>query len=125
MEDVQLRIERGIKPRRKTIFHNLLDPELNLTGQLPTTDYMADEAFSLGAAASDTSGNVMTVATYHTIKNPQIYESVKRELREAFPDPTQRLAFKDLEKLPYLGGIVKEGQRCVTSLNVTLLIVRR
>ena len=108
---MQGRIDKGVKPKRKTIFHNLLDPELNLTGKTPTADYMAGEAFSLCVAASDTSGNVMTTAIYHTITNPAIYNSVKHELREAFPDPSKKLAFTDLEKLPYLTGIVKEAQR--------------
>jgi cytochrome P450 len=78
---------------------------------------MADEAFDFLTAASDTAGNAMTVATHHVITNPQIYERVKRELRSRFPDPNAKLDFTELEKLPYLTAVVKEGLRQAHSVH--------
>jgi cytochrome P450 len=62
-------------------------------------------------AAADTTGNAMTMAAFHIVTNPIIYGRLILELREAFPDPTAELSFTELEKLPYLTGIIKEGQR--------------
>lgn len=77
---------------------------------------MAEEAFNMCVAAADTTGNAMTVATYHVIINPNIYERLTGELEEAFPDPDAaagktQLPYSALEKLPYLTAVIKEGQR--------------
>jgi cytochrome P450 len=100
-----------VKPKRSSIFYELLDPELNTDKDLPSTELMADEAFDFLTAASDTAGNAMTVATHHVITNPQIYEQVKRELHDRFPDPNAKLDFAELEKLPFLTAVIKEGLR--------------
>lgn len=78
---------------------------------MPSVDDIVDEVFSMTTAAADMIGNAMTVAALHIVRNPTIYGRLIMELREAFPDPTAELSFSELEKLPYLTGIVKEGQR--------------
>lgn len=124
VREAQDNIKKGIKSGRRTIFHNLLDPNFNKASNLPTVDDMAGEAFSMCVAASDTSGNAMTTATYHLIRNPQVCALLRRELSAAFPDPNQRFPYAKLEKLPYLTGVVKEAQRwvfiCTPVLNLTL-----
>ena len=116
MQSVQNNMNEGVTPRRPTIFYELLNPELNPTKQPPQTEVIVDEAWGICVAASDTTGNAMTVATYHAITNPEIQEALKRELRSRFPDPNQQLTYTELEKLPYLTGIVKEGLRQVLPL---------
>lgn len=74
---------------------------------------MAEEAFSICAAASDTTGNALTVAVYHVVTNPAIYANLRAELLERFPKDDEALRFTELEKLPYLTGVVKEGLRFV------------
>jgi len=111
VESVQNNIDEGVTPRRPTIFYELLAPELNPAKQRPQTKVIVDEAWGICVAASDTTGNAMTVATYHVITNPEIYEALKQELRSRFPDLNQQLAYTELEKLPYLTGVVKEGLR--------------
>ncbi|KAH6893038.1 cytochrome P450 [Thelonectria olida] len=108
---VQNRISQGAKPERLTIFHQLLDPDAYEDHVVPTVDDVVDEAFSMTTAAADTTGNAMTMAAFHIVTNPIIYGRLILELREAFPDPTAELSFTELEKLPYLTGIIKEGQR--------------
>jgi cytochrome P450 len=90
----------------------LLDPELKSDGrEMPTIEDMAEEAFSICVAASDTTGSAMTVAAHHVINNPDIHATLIRELREAFTDAGANLPYAALEKLPYLTGVIKEGQR--------------
>ena len=69
---------------------------------MPTVDQIKDEAYSTLGAAADTTGNAMTVATYHVVSNKQVYEKLIAELKAAFPDAQVRLSFVELEKLPYL-----------------------
>ncbi|KAL6402003.1 benzoate 4-monooxygenase cytochrome P450 [Ilyonectria robusta] len=111
VQDVQARIDQGIKPKRPTVFHQLLDPNASEGHVVPTVNDLVDESFSICTAAADTTGNAMTMAAFHVVTNPVIYENVIRELREAFPDAAAELSFTELEKLPFLTGVIKEGQR--------------
>jgi len=40
-----------------------------------------------------------------------LYERVKGELRGRYPDPTERMRFRELERLEVLTAVVKEGLR--------------
>ena len=96
-------MEAGRKLKsRPTIFQALLTPDPDKVYVVPTVDQIKDEASSTLGAAADTTGNVITVATYHVVSNQLIYERLKTELKAAFPDPQARLSFVELEKLPYL-----------------------
>jgi cytochrome P450 len=110
---VNEQFKAGIKPNRRTIFHELLDQTSTEeeTPSPPSVDRLNGEALSFCTAAADTTGNAMEMAAYHVVTNPDIYEKLKKELRDAFPDPSTDLDYTTLEKLPYLTGVVKEGQR--------------
>lgn len=110
---VQRNFAAGIKPQRRTIFHELLDPSTRdeETPIPPTLESLSGEALSFCTAAADTTGNAMEMSAYHVVTNPEIYAALKKELQEAFPDPSADLDYVTLEKLPYLTGVVKEGQR--------------
>ena len=71
---------------------------------MPAVDDIKDEAYGILAAAADTTGNGMTVAAYNVVKNPEIYEKLRAELKTAFPESNSRLSFVELERLPYLVG---------------------
>jgi cytochrome P450 len=104
----------GIKPKRRSVFHELLDP-VDVDGETaappPSIERLAGEALSFCTAAADTTGNAMEMAAYHVVSNSDIYDTLRKELVTAFPDPTASLDYATLEKLPYLTGVVKEGQR--------------
>ncbi len=87
---------------RPTIFQELLTPNVTDGYVVPTVDQIKDEAYSILGAAADTTGNAMTVAAYHVVSTPPIYEKLKAELKAEFPDPKARLDFIALERLPYL-----------------------
>jgi hypothetical protein len=87
---------------RRTIFHELLSPNPELGYVVPPIESLEDEAVSIMAAASDTTGNGMTVAAYNVVQNPAIYKKLKAELQAAFPDTNDKLEFTKLERLPYL-----------------------
>lgn len=62
---------------------------------------LIDEAFAIVGAAVDTTGNALTIASYNIVANPGIYQEATKELKAAFPDPSE-MKFISLEKLPYL-----------------------
>ncbi|KAI9815380.1 MAG: hypothetical protein M1832_005519 [Thelocarpon impressellum] len=98
-------------PARTTIFHQLLNPKATEGHIVPSVDDMKDESFVMLSAAADTTGNAMTVAAYHVIRNEAMYRRLTAELKDAFPDPSARLDLTTLEKLPYLTAVIKEGLR--------------
>jgi cytochrome P450 len=93
---------KGKKPTRLTIFNQLLDPNVAEGHVVPSVNDLKDEAVSIVTAAADTTGNAMTIAAYNVISNETIYNKLKAELREAFPDPLAQLEYLALERLPYL-----------------------
>lgn len=113
--------EKGENIERVTIFSHLMDPEATKGHVVPSVQDLRDEAFIILSAAQDTTGNVMTVALYETISNPEIYARIVRELEQAFPDPTATLDFLTLEKLPYLVRITRRTWRVCSDRHRLLL----
>ena len=72
---------------------------------------LADDAYSILAAAADTAGNTMTIIAFNVMSNPKIYENLRKELFQTYPDADAKLEFQKLEKLPYLTAVIKEGLR--------------
>lgn len=105
-------MDSGKTADQTSIFQALLSPnEKDSDYVVPTVDQLKDEAYSMLAAAADTTGNAMTVSAYKVVSNPEIYIKVRRELEAAFPDPNATLDFEKLESLPYLVGILSSGVR--------------
>lgn len=113
IEDVKERMESGklASTERATIFTDLLDPEKQEGWPVPSVPDLSDESYSVVTAAADTTGNAMTIAAFHTMNNPEIHSKLRQELVKAFPDDNAQLSFQELEKLPYLTGVIKEGLR--------------
>ena len=82
------------------IFEALLAPADSYA--VPTPDQIKDESYAVLNAASDTTGNAMTVAAYNVVSSPEIYGKLTAELKAAFPNSNEKLDYSKLEKLPYL-----------------------
>ncbi|KAG0648396.1 Cytochrome P450 monooxygenase yanH [Hyphodiscus hymeniophilus] len=106
---IKAKMDAGEKVEKPCIFESLLSPDEGYV--IPSPDQIKDEAYAILNAASDTTGNAMTVAAYNVVTNPEIYRALTAELKEAFPNPGEKLDFMKLEKLPYLTGVIKEGLR--------------
>jgi len=90
---------------RQTIFTTLLSGQDKPEGYvIPTTERLKDEAYSVLAAAADTTGNAMTVAAYNVLADAEIYDKLASELSAHFPDRMEKLSYVELERLPYLVG---------------------
>ena len=106
IDRIKKRQETNSETDRPTIFTTLLNVEKE-DGQIPISkEALVDEAFSLMFAASDTTGNAMTTATFHVLRQPEIYARLKTELATRFPDESQPLPLEELENLPYLVCII-------------------
>jgi hypothetical protein len=85
-----------------TVFHQLLQHAAAEAHAVPQIKELVDEAYVIVSAASETTGNALTIAAYHILSNDDIRDKLTTELKEAFPGPSLTLDFVTLEKLPYL-----------------------
>lgn len=79
---------------------------------------LAVEANGLLAAGFETTGAVLTHTTYHILANPDVHHRLSAELAEAIPSADHIPGFQQLEQLPYLRAVVKEGLRLGTSRSI-------
>ncbi|KAH7309647.1 cytochrome P450 [Stachybotrys elegans] len=112
VEEVVRKIADGDDSKERSIVHQLLAPKESSNGKAPLTPQdLADETSVILGAASETTGTALTIAAYHVIKTPHMYQRLRAELLEAFPDEDEEPSFLALEKLPYLTAIIKEALR--------------
>lgn len=68
------------------------------------------EAESTIGAGTETTGNTLSVFTYHVLAQPVIHKRLKAELDAASNDQ-QLMSYRTLERLPYLQACIKEALR--------------
>jgi cytochrome P450 len=82
---------------------------------------LINEAVVLIGAGSHTVAWALTVATYHILSKPATLRNIKEELSAAKRTKGgEDLALPDLEKLPYLTAVIKEGLRLSYGATVRL-----
>ena len=91
----------------RTVFHEILNSnqpacELN-EGRI------YHEALSLVGAALETSKRTTALAVYYILATPGVEANLRAELTAAMPDRTKNLSVPELEALPYLNAVIKEG----------------
>ena len=72
---------------------------------------LTDEAFIVVGAGTTTTTWTLSLIHYYLLKNPAILRKLKAELAAALPDANATLSLTELEHLPYLNGVIKEGLR--------------
>ncbi|CAG8020504.1 unnamed protein product [Penicillium nalgiovense] len=94
---------------RSTIFDALTDLELPKNER--TLDRLEDESALLLGAGTETTARSITVAMFYLTRNKEIMTKLRAELKAVMPKPLSKASWVDLEKLPYLTGVVNEGLR--------------
>ncbi|KAM7201232.1 cytochrome P450 [Naviculisporaceae sp. PSN 640] len=121
--EVRKEISQGIKPPRRTIFHDLMEPQVSgpedieaLPDGKKQRQVLSDEtvfadAVNVTGAGAETTGSTAARAIFEVLSNPTIYQRLSKELRDAFPDGIDSMTMPALEKLPLLTGVIKEALR--------------
>lgn len=89
-------------PHSTTIWNELLRPELDPNGEIPDSGSLFEESQALMFGGADTIGQTLMHGTFEILRNPVIYQKLKAELREAWPDLRDSPSQATLEGLPYL-----------------------
>ncbi|KAJ3550619.1 hypothetical protein NMY22_g345 [Coprinellus aureogranulatus] len=79
----------------------------------PTSENMRlfHEGLSLIQAGSDPVATACLVGFVQILGNPSLHARLKRELRDAFPDPCLTPSWADFERVTYLTAVIKESLR--------------
>ncbi|KAK7953154.1 cytochrome P450 oxidoreductase [Apiospora saccharicola] len=102
--------QAGIVSKRPTVFGELLASSL-LPAPEKSPKRLADEAAALLAAGTETANWTLSVITFHLLDKPGLLAKLNEELRDAVDDPTRLPVWTALERLPYLGAVIREGLR--------------
>ena len=92
----------------KTVFNELLYSDL--PPEELSLDRIHHEAAGITGAGIDTTKTALSQASFHIINNEKIFQRLRQELTEAFPDLSKPPTLLELEKLPYLSAIIQEGK---------------
>ncbi|KAL8660598.1 MAG: hypothetical protein Q9202_006407 [Teloschistes flavicans] len=102
------------KAGHRTIFHELINSEI-LPPQEKQTIRVIQEAGAMVGAGGESTSQVLTALTFALVANPEKLKKLREELRTVMPHSDSPVpTLKQLEKLPYLTGCVKEGLRLRT-----------
>lgn len=72
---------------------------------------LGEEAQTVLADGLETTAWALSTGCFHIINNPNIFQKLRAELKEALPDPNGPLDWLQLEKLPYLSACIQEAIR--------------
>jgi cytochrome P450 len=96
-------------PGHATIFHELLASEL--PAEEKSFGRLWQEGAALLGAGVETTSNTLNVAIYHLLQHPTKLSLLKAELEQCMPISQELALWLELEKLPYLGAVIKEALR--------------
>ena len=88
-----------------------MDKDAYKNGTVPVAGSLYEESQAMMFAGGDTTGNTLMLATYYLLKQPDTYQSLKAELEAAWPNLQQPPSLRELEQMPYLNAVIKEGLR--------------
>ncbi|PVH77367.1 putative P450 monooxygenase, partial [Cadophora sp. DSE1049] len=77
---------------------------------------LALEARTFVGAGTETTGNTLTVTTFHLLENPVMFETLKTEIQNAQGKSKRRLGCQELQRLPLLSSVILEGLRISSSV---------
>lgn len=104
-----LRGDPGTEKNTNTIYRELRDSSLPQIEK--TVSRLTDEGNVLIEAGAETTAATLAVLSFHLLDNPDMLAKLRVELDNVYIEPDTKVTWKQLEKLPYLTGAIKEALR--------------
>lgn len=86
-----------------------------------STQRLMEEGQTVIGAGMITTKHYLYSVTYLILSNPDLHAKIRKELEDAMPAAEMELSVVQLEKLPYLSAVIKEGHRRVYGIQHRLL----
>ena len=114
MTDQIVDIKRGAEARvtkksHDTVFSALL--ESSLPPEELSLTRLQHEAISITGAGLETTTRALSLACFHIIANPPVFQHLREELIAAIPNPENPPSWDELGRLPYLSACIEEGNQ--------------
>ena len=95
---------------KPTVFRSIVNSDLPQSEL--TTSRLSREAQVLLGAGTVSTARTLDFITYYILSRPEIHKRLQEELKEVMADyPATKPTWYQLEKLPYLQALIKEGLR--------------
>lgn len=95
---------------RPTVFRHLVNSGLSQSEL--TTSRLCNEAQVLLGAGTVSTARTLDFITYYILSRPEIQQRLREELKDIMAGyPAETPTWYQLEKLPYLQALIKEGLR--------------
>ncbi|KAJ5109198.1 benzoate 4-monooxygenase cytochrome P450 [Penicillium angulare] len=92
-----------------TLFEMLVDDNVPAAERDPLR--LKNEAATIFAAGVETCARVMALSVFHLTKDRSKLEKLREELHPVMSNRSERISPTEMEKLPYLTGVINEGLR--------------
>ncbi|OAL69761.1 hypothetical protein A7D00_5800 [Trichophyton violaceum] len=102
----------------RNIFHALCDPAV--PEKEKEIERLTEEGLGVLAAGTETTARTLTVGTYYLYYDKSVLHKLRQELKEVMPKPDSSITWAQLEKLPYLNGVINESLRLSHTLVMRL-----
>ncbi|KAJ6126691.1 hypothetical protein N7523_002303 [Penicillium sp. IBT 18751x] len=99
----------GAKTSTKTIFDALADP--SVPAEERTLPRLMDEGFVVLGAGTITTARTLAMASFQMFSHKEILFKLREELKPIMPSTNSQPTWAQLERLPYLSGIIYESLR--------------
>ncbi|KAH6662329.1 cytochrome P450 [Halenospora varia] len=106
--------------KHRTIFTEILDSKA-LPEKDKSVSRLSQEAQLLLVAGTVTTANTLSSAVVYLLLDPEKLQILMEELEVAIPGLSEPVKMKELEKLPYLHGVVQESLRLVNGVSYRLV----
>ncbi|KAL4879217.1 cytochrome P450 [Aspergillus karnatakaensis] len=87
-----------------------------LPEEMRRPERLMNEGFALVSAGTETTARSLAVGLWHIYSREDIRDKLREELKTVMPSPDSRPTWNQLEKLPYLSGVVNESLRLSTGI---------
>ncbi|KAL4876881.1 cytochrome P450 [Aspergillus karnatakaensis] len=84
--------------------------------ELRTAERLMNEGFAFIIGGTETTARTLSVGAWHLYSKSHIRNKLREELKTVMPTPNSRPRWNELEKLPYLSGVVHESLRLSTGI---------
>ncbi|KAJ5159288.1 Cytochrome P450 [Penicillium coprophilum] len=101
----------GKTPKFPTLMERLLIPIPEKGYAVPDKQGLRDELLTVISAGDDTTGIANTVTLFNIYNDREIHDHLLAELKTVMPTPDSHVSYLQLEALPYLTAVIKEGLR--------------
>ncbi|PWY68620.1 putative cytochrome P450 [Aspergillus heteromorphus CBS 117.55] len=103
-------VEKVQQEARSSVFRHVLSSDMPESER--ETERLAREALQLFGAGTATLVRAFSVVMYYILSDPHMRDRLREELKDIMAGyPSKIPTWQELERLPYLHGIVKEGLR--------------